>query len=355
VPVCWRFGILLFMMCVGAITIHFTMLWKQGKLSRANRLDGTIMNSTSKSKRFFLDIGPMRESASLLTSMATHTKMLEEKGWRGVCADPFPIGDHNRSCNLVTLPVGAATGAKVRLADWRECEGRSFFSKAFFSCPDSERTVVSISDILRMTKAPQIIDFIHIDDVVTGGHQVDVLKSFPFEKFCARSWSVKHNNEVSDSAQSMLVIKKIFKAHHCRLRETEAKNAIMYWARCPCGKSKTASIAEASDRASEAPHAMEQGKVPHVLPQLMRSAQTPKAAVAAVQRHAAQRSEQDSTHHAATGVALASTQGIEPQAVWMTPKGEAKSTAQRTPWRKRAARRAAQRTVQRTAQGAAAR
>lgn len=349
VPVCMRFGILLVMMCCGAITIHFMMLWKQGKLNKDNGLDGTIMNATSSSKsskRFFLDIGPIQESQSLLTSMATYTKQLEAKGWHGVCADPFPHKEHNnrRSCSLLTFPVGAATGEKVRLVDWRACEGRNFVSKALFSCPEAERTVVSISDVLRMSKAPRIIDFIHLDNVVTAGNQVEVLQSFPFDNFCARSWAVKDQT----TAVSMLAIRETFKARRCRVKETEVQGTVMYSARCPCAK--VASLADSSHNqtALEAPHAMKQSKAPRVmeqakaaqaLPQLMRSAQGARA----VQKHESQSLQQQQQQ--TTGVAQGATQGKKQSGIWIGAKGGTKGVAQRTPWRKRAVERAAQRTA----------
>lgn len=256
VPVCWRFGVLLLIMCIGAISIHFTMLWKQGKIvwNKSDRLD-SIMNSTTKpdAARFFLDIGP-----TILDSTSGnffHSKKLEERGWRGVCADPFPTPDEDRICRLVSQPVGALSGQKVRLTD---CSGRSSpFKVVLFACPTFEKTSVGIAELLKVTEAPPVIDFIHLDSTSTGDNEVEVLQSFPFKQHCARSWMVKHNNE----AETMGPIKQLLQAHGCKIKELSWH----YWARCPCGSSSSSVLDAGHPDLEES-----------ALPQLVRSAKRSK-------------------------------------------------------------------------------
>lgn len=162
---------------------------------------------------FFLEIG----THSGAVSASIRTQHLENKGWAGVCAVPFPEDFKNRKCKVVSSPVSGTSGQKVQVPD---CSQNP--------CVDKEATTTGIVDLLSHSDAPPIIDYIALD---TQGRELDILNNFPFDDFCARSWTVTHNYDDS----TMPSIRQILEvAHGCRVREGAGE----FWARCLCDKDK---------------------------------------------------------------------------------------------------------------------
>ena len=139
---------------------------------------------------FFLDIGSA-DGTSL-----SNSKALEERGWRGICIDPFPTNMEGRSCQMLKEVVFSEPGKRIAFQAAGEVGGiRDSLGKwkdAAAGAPTVEFTTVTLRDILERTNAPQLIHFVSLD---IEGAELDALKAFPFEKHRIGALAVEHNNE----------------------------------------------------------------------------------------------------------------------------------------------------------------
>jgi len=139
---------------------------------------------------FFLDVG---------SGDGTHmsnTKALEQKGWTGICVDPYPKNMHDRTCQVFKEVVFSEAGQTVKffahpelwsgivdtLSDSRK--------KMIETAPIVEFTTVTLRDILERANAPQFIHYVSLD--IEGG-EVNALKGFPFDKYRIGALTVEHN------------------------------------------------------------------------------------------------------------------------------------------------------------------
>lgn len=199
----------------------------------------------NKTSGYFIDIGAYDGEHY------SNTKLLEEKGWHGVCAEPFPHNFQNRSCKLVANPVGPTGGAHEKMADCSEglsgflhhmrgedmLSGIKRYTHAFeqqvSGCPERDMTTVGIADILKLGNAPTVIDYVNLD---TEGSELNILQGFPFDRHCVRAWTVEHNCE----EPKMQAIKDLLVGRGCRVQQVE----VDWWAMCPCEGSEHPSMAE---------------------------------------------------------------------------------------------------------------
>ena len=139
---------------------------------------------------FFLDVG----SGDGVT--ISNTKALEEKGWTGLCVDPFPTNMQERTCRVFRDVVFSRAGETVRfraagdlggieqtLGRW-ERETRAAETVAF--------TTVTLGDILARSGAPALIHFMSLD---IEGAELDALQGFPFDRYRLGALDVEHNFE----------------------------------------------------------------------------------------------------------------------------------------------------------------
>jgi hypothetical protein len=99
-----------------------------------------------------------------------------------------------------------------------------FYRRVKASCPEREMQTVGVADLLTTSDAPPVIDYVNLD---VGGAELDILRAFPFERYCVRAWTVEHNCEEPKKSY----IKQILESHGCRVEEVE----VDWWASCPCG------------------------------------------------------------------------------------------------------------------------
>jgi len=221
-PTLQRLGLVLFAMCGTALGIRLYARYKLGTLGGSpNSLDRLVnpllMNDTHLEGHFFLDIsGAKGNDGSALT------KQLEESGWKGVCVTPFP--DSKRSCEPISMPIVAQGGDQVMVADCtRKTSSFQVVLSAFShnsGCPQVERSGVGIKDLMKISEAPSIIDFVHLD---ADGSESKIIKDFPFAEFCVRAWKVNQAHPQSDIA-------KMLKSRNCNVLESPAG----YSASCSC-------------------------------------------------------------------------------------------------------------------------
>jgi len=139
---------------------------------------------------FFLDVG------SGDGTIMSNTKRLEQKGWTGICIDPFPKNMQGRTCQVFKEVVSSESGKTVKffahpglwggivdtLSDTRK--------KIIDTAPIVEFTTVTLRDILERAKAPQFIHYVSLD--IEGG-EINALKGFPFDTYRIGSLTVEHN------------------------------------------------------------------------------------------------------------------------------------------------------------------
>jgi FkbM family methyltransferase len=139
---------------------------------------------------FFLDIG------SADGTVLSNTKALEERGWRGICIDPFPKNMQGRSCEMLKEVVFSESGKRVTfqasgdiggvadtLGKWK---GQAMGARSV------ELLTVTLAEILDRFKAPSFIHFVSLD---IEGAELEALKGFPFDRYRIGALAVEHNEE----------------------------------------------------------------------------------------------------------------------------------------------------------------
>ena len=110
---------------------------------------------------FFLDVG------SGHGTIGSNTKALEERGWTGICVDPFPTHMEGRTCRMEKVVVSSAAGQVVKfhthsglggiadtLGKWKEEAAKS---------PAVELTTTTLGEVLDAHNAPSFIHFLSLD------------------------------------------------------------------------------------------------------------------------------------------------------------------------------------------------
>ena len=139
---------------------------------------------------FFLDVG------SGDGTFMSNTKALEQKGWTGICIDPFHRNMQDRSCQIFKEVVFSEAGKRVKFwaaEDWGRITDETVEMKArmqTYNAPTVEFTTVTLGDILERAKAPRFIHYVSLD--IEGG-ELHALKGFPFDKYQIGALTVEHN------------------------------------------------------------------------------------------------------------------------------------------------------------------
>jgi hypothetical protein len=139
---------------------------------------------------FFLDVG------SGHGTIGSNTKALEERGWKGICVDPFPIYMEGRTCIIVKEVVSSEAGKVVdfhthsglggiadTLGKWKEEAQNS---------PVVRLTTTTLGEILARESAPRFIHFLSLD--IEGG-ELDALRGVPMDTYRFGAMAIEHNNE----------------------------------------------------------------------------------------------------------------------------------------------------------------
>jgi FkbM family methyltransferase len=159
---------------------------------------------------FFLDIG------SADGTLLSNTKALEERGWRGLCIDPFPKNMQDRSCQMLKEVVFSETGKRVTFQASGDVGGVADtlgrLKGQALGAPSVELTTVTLGDILERTKAPRFIHFVSLD---IEGAELEALKGFPFDKYKIGAMAVEHNEEEPKRSQiEMLMTRHGYRKVH---------------------------------------------------------------------------------------------------------------------------------------------
>jgi FkbM family methyltransferase len=139
---------------------------------------------------FFLDVG------SGHGTIGSNTKALEERGWTGICVDPFPTYMEGRTCRMEKVVVSSAAGQVVKfhthaglggiadsLGKWKEEAQKS---------PAVELTTTTLGEVLAAANAPSFIHFLSLD---IEGAELEALRGVPFDKYRFGAMAIEHNDE----------------------------------------------------------------------------------------------------------------------------------------------------------------
>ena len=139
---------------------------------------------------YFLDVG---SGDGFVNS---NTWALEQRGWKGICVDPFPTNMTGRTCQMFRDVVSSQEGQKVQFAMAHDVGGITEHLdrwKDMTKGADTiELTTVTLRDILHRAHAPSFIHFMSLD---IEGAELEALKGFPFDEYKLGSLAIEHNYE----------------------------------------------------------------------------------------------------------------------------------------------------------------
>ena len=150
---------------------------------------------------FFVDVG------SGHGTIGSNSRTLEERGWRGVCIDPFPVHMEGRTCKMFRDVVfskaglviafhtaGGLGGVADTLGEWNAQAARA---------PKVNLTTVTLDEILTRAAAPHFIHFVSLD---IEGAELEALRAFPFDRYRVAAWTIEHNREEPKRSQVVALL-----------------------------------------------------------------------------------------------------------------------------------------------------
>lgn len=156
---------------------------------------------------YFIDVG----SGDGIDS--SNTLILERKGWKGICVDPFPSNMQQRTCQMFKEVVFSEAGRTVTfhkaagLGGIDETLGRH--RALAEQAPAVTFTTVTIGDILDRAKAPSFIQFMSMD---IEGAELEALRGVPWDRYRFGAFAIEHNYE----GQKRDAIEALLKQHGYR-------------------------------------------------------------------------------------------------------------------------------------------
>jgi hypothetical protein len=153
---------------------------------------------------YFLDVG------SGDGTFGSNTKALEERGWKGICVDPFPTHMDGRTCQMFKEVVYSEAGKRMTFNMAGELGGLTEtlgeWKVSAEKAPKVEFTTVTLGDILTRASAPQHIDYMSLD---IEGAELEALCAFPFDRYQIGALDVEHNYEEPKRGQ----MEELMKSH----------------------------------------------------------------------------------------------------------------------------------------------
>lgn len=202
------------------------------KLSEAGQDFFALENTGYKEYGFFVDIG----AADGITG--SNTFILEKfYKWHGVCVDPNPVFlqslQNVRDAHVSTLCVYSETGKILPFkfcSDENQFYGWNFRSglenhldSIDYNVNKSFSTInvltISLNDLLDLYSAPESIDYISLD---TEGSEYEILKSFDFEKYNVKCFTVEHDNGENQKQIENLLLSKGYRLVNDRYTAQES-------------------------------------------------------------------------------------------------------------------------------------
>ena len=137
-------------------------------------------------------------------------RLEQDKGWKGICVDPFPHGFSNRDCDVVWRAISKDGKDREFLQvsiDRRNGGDVSYFSGfadsmganlelIYDHCDYNRVTVktVTIDNLWERYKLPNYVDFLSID---TEGSELEIFQSIDFNKLSFGLIVFEHNENIN--------------------------------------------------------------------------------------------------------------------------------------------------------------
>lgn len=145
--------------------------------------------------------------------------------WKGVCIDPFMKNMDNRTSQNFKVALGSEQGTYTFRGDGssglsgidkfaNSNEHNSIHVDTVSKMPVSKVTVRRPFDIIAESKLPNVIDYMSLD---VEGSEMDILKSFPFDKYCIKYATIETNNDKKKEKEMedfMLKLGYKYEGHH---------------------------------------------------------------------------------------------------------------------------------------------
>lgn len=178
-------------------------------------------------EKFFPEPGFFLEIGCWHGQIISQTAYLErERGWEGLCSDPFPMGFENRTCKLCEKAIskdGAArTFIKVTI-DRRDGGDVSYFSgfkdsvkahlpliKEFCDYSEVELETITMEQLYLEYDLPDYIEFLSLD---TEGAELEIFQSIDFDKYSFGLIVFEHNG----SGQVKKDVRELLESHGYKL------------------------------------------------------------------------------------------------------------------------------------------
>lgn len=139
---------------------------------------------------FFVEVGA---ADGVLNS---NSKVLEDRGWKGICIDPFPTNMDQRRCRVVKAVVSSTPGRVVNFHAHGELGGMAdtlgIWKDLATASPAVELTTTTVGHILDEAGAPAFIHFLSVD---VEGAELEALRGIPFDKYRFGAIALEHNDE----------------------------------------------------------------------------------------------------------------------------------------------------------------
>ena len=128
-------------------------------------------------------------------------KLDRDFGWTGICVDPFMKNMEKRTCKQFHVALGSedkevnfvmADGLSGAEEYSLSAEHNGLYADSLKDKSQKKVQMLRVDDILSHSGLPSIIDYMSLD---VEGSEMDILKSFPFDKYCVRYSTIETNND----------------------------------------------------------------------------------------------------------------------------------------------------------------
>jgi FkbM family methyltransferase len=197
--------------CIVGI-IYLGMKWNPGKKSYSQYGQDlkALKHVNHKRNGYYIEIGVHDGKSNSNTYL-----MDTQYGWKGVCIDPFMANMGERSCTQYYTALGSTPGKASFSGAGNGIGGLTEFSTSdTHNKRHTQQTrtfdtqtvqVATPQDVFKDANVPSTIDFMSLD---VEGAEMDVLKAFPFQKYCVRFAAIETNNDESKEHEMREFMKK---------------------------------------------------------------------------------------------------------------------------------------------------
>lgn len=139
----------------------------------------------------------------------SNTKVLDDRGWKGICVDPFPKNFDSRTCHWVRHAVHSlkheVSFTRADIFGGIKEHFSSSHAGTVNGAPEELLEAKVLAEILEEADAPTYIDYFSLD---TEGSEEEILRSFPFNKYAFGAITVEHNHEEPKCANIRSILEK---------------------------------------------------------------------------------------------------------------------------------------------------